>query len=218
MIPNLFALLAPVALALPTTGPVIDEALEPNMKGSMDAAALTGGSAATCSAAIRASLPPSSKPRIWSATIGAIAGSDPLSVLNRDHIAHQVRIERRVIIRISPRREESRVGPGGTWRSNRSMHPRGTRLREVEMEPCVQAARIAGVQTGTGNRLLLFLNDDRIVSLNLERACRARDFYSGFYVERHEDGMICIKRDLLKSRSGATCEVDRMRRLVAADD
>ena len=53
------------------------------------------------------------------------------------------------------------------------------------MDRCVPISGISGVQTGNGNRLLLFLRDQRIISVNLERACRARDFYSGFYIERN---------------------------------
>lgn len=85
------------------------------------------------------------------------------------------------------------------------------------MADCLQVSEISGVQTGSGNRLLLFLDDRRIVSLGLERSCRARDFYSGFYVERRDDGKLCVNRDRLHSRSGAKCEVERMRELVAAD-
>ena len=36
-----------------------------------------------------------------------------------------------------------------------------------------------------------------MVSAALERSCSARDFYSGFYVERNADGQICVKRDTL---------------------
>lgn len=86
------------------------------------------------------------------------------------------------------------------------------------MDRCLPVSQIAGVQTGTGNRLLLFLNNQRIVSVNLERACRARDFYSGFYVERSDDGQICVDRDELQSRSGAKCEVERMSQLVPVED
>jgi len=86
------------------------------------------------------------------------------------------------------------------------------------MDRCLSVEEISGVQTGNGNRLLLFLNDRRIVMLGLERACRARDFYSGFYVERREDGKLCVQRDKLHSRSGAKCEVERMRQLIAVDE
>ena len=128
--------------------------------------------------------------------------------------AGQVRIDQRVVIRISPRR------PGNSNSLLAQLPQRGlnTRYVEREMERCVPVSRISGVQTGTGNRLLLFLSDQRIVTVNLERACRARDFYSGFYVERSDDGQLCVDRDELQSRSGAKCEVEAMRQLVAVTE
>lgn len=82
------------------------------------------------------------------------------------------------------------------------------------MDDCVPVGDIAGVQTGGGNQLVLFLRDRRMVSARLEKACRARDFYSGFYLERNEDGKLCVDRDKLQSRAGANCELSRMRELV----
>ena len=128
--------------------------------------------------------------------------------------ARQVRIDQRVVIRITPRRQGNR----NSLLAQLPQRGLNTRYEEREMERCVPVARISGVQTGTGNRLLLFLNDQRIVTVNLERACRARDFYSGFYVERSEDGNLCVDRDELQSRSGAKCEVEAMRQLVAVNE
>ena len=59
-----------------------------------------------------------------------------------------------------------------------------------------------------------FLRDRRMLSVNLEKSCRARDFYSGFYVEKNKDGQLCISRDKLQSRTGARCEIETMRQLV----
>lgn len=142
------------------------------------------------------------------------SGVSPLSAFHEAQVTHQVRIERRVTIRISPYRQAS---PNSLLAQ---LPQRGvaTTFREREMSGCVPVSGIAGVQTGNGNRLLLFLRDQRIISLNLERACRARDFYSGFYIERNKDGQLCIERDELQSRSGARCEVEQMRQLVAVEE
>ncbi|MDY7097847.1 MAG: hypothetical protein SXU28_06895 [Pseudomonadota bacterium] len=126
----------------------------------------------------------------------------------------QTRIESRIIIRISPQRS-------GTRRNMLAQLPQrtlSTRYKEQKAKKCLKVNDIAGVQTGSGNRLLLFLRDSKIMSVNLEKACRARDFYSGFYVERAEDGKVCVDRDQLQSRNGARCEIDRMMRLVAIKD
>ena len=52
----------------------------------------------------------------------------------------------------------------------------------------------------------------------LEKACSARDFYSGFYVEPSRDGNLCVSRDELQSRSGAKCELSALHRLEAVRD
>lgn len=137
-----------------------------------------------------------------------------LEAFYAEQTVNQVRIEQRVVIRISPQRSSNR----NSLLAQLPANGLNTRFEEREMERCVPMARISGVQTGTGNRLLLFLSDNRIISVNLERACRAREFYSGFYIERSEDGRLCVDRDELQSRSGAKCEVEAMRQLVAVTD
>jgi hypothetical protein len=143
-----------------------------------------------------------------------LSATNALEAFYNLRTANQHRVQRRVTIRITPYRQSNR-------NSLLAQLPRRgvtSTFEEREMASCVPVSGIAGVQTGTGNRLLLFLRDQRIISLNLERGCEARDFYSGFYVERSEDGRLCVKRDQLQSRSGAKCEVERMRRLVKAED
>lgn len=140
--------------------------------------------------------------------------NDPLTAFYNGQGARQVRIDQRVTIRISPQRQTNR----NSLLARLPQRGLATTFEEREMERCVPMTGISGVQTGNGNRLLLFLNDRRIISVSLERACRARDFYSGFYIERSEDGQLCVDRDELQSRSGAKCEVERMRQLVEVDD
>ena len=82
------------------------------------------------------------------------------------------------------------------------------------MGKCVPVSSIAGVQPDSGQRLILFMRDRRIVRARLERSCQARDFYSGFYLSRSSDGKLCIDRDTLQSRSGANCKVTRFRELI----
>ena len=96
--------------------------------------------------------------------------------------------------------------------------PIATSFAEVEHGVCVPVAAIAGVQPVEDDRLLLFLRDRRVLSAALERSCSARAFYSGFYIERSEDGQLCVSRDRLQSRSGASCQVDSLHRLVAVRD
>lgn len=130
------------------------------------------------------------------------------------NVQRQTRIEQRVIIRISPRsarnlRDVRQAAPDRA-------PPR--KLVEREMEECIPLQKIAAVQTAGSNRLILFLRDRRVVQINLGKACRARDFYSGFYVEQSEDEKLCVKRDELHSRSGASCKIARMHQLVAQSE
>jgi hypothetical protein len=127
--------------------------------------------------------------------------------------AQQVRIEQRITIRIAPRRAP--VPPEQALAANRARAPHVTERR---MGKCVPVSAIGGVQVSSDDRLLLFLRDNRLVSASLERSCRARDFYSGFYLERHADGKLCVDRDMLLARSGANCKLTHLRQLVTDGD
>ena len=137
----------------------------------------------------------------------------PLQPASAVPVAGQVRIERRVTIRIAPR---SPVVRQSLFAQNYpSVEP--SRFIERKIGDCVPVSQIVGVQPDRMDRLLLFMRDQRIISASLEKACRARDFYSGFYVERTGDGRLCVDRDKLHSRAGATCQVSQIRQLVAVD-
>lgn len=141
----------------------------------------------------------------------------PLRVLDnalRPPPQNQVRIERRVIVRISPGTEAQRE----RMLAALPRRPIPTRFAEIKHGECISVDEIAAVQPGEENRLLLFLRDRRILAAGLERACNARAFYSGFYIERSEDGKLCIARDRLQSRMGMNCQVASLNRLVAIRD
>ena len=127
----------------------------------------------------------------------------------------QVRIEQTITIRITPRQPR-------TEQELLASLPQGARpsahIEEREIGRCLPAQGIVGVQTTDDNKLLLFMRDRRIISAALEKACSARDFYSGFYIERHDDGQLCAKRDKIHSRAGAKCELKQIRQLVAVRD
>ena len=146
------------------------------------------------------------------------ASAAPLDILSdsvRPTDREQVRIEQSVTIRISPRRAASE-------RDLLAALPRGARssahIEERKIGSCLSAQGIVGVQTGDDNNLLLFMRDRRIISVALEKACSSRDFYSGFYIERHSDGQLCAKRDQIHSRAGAKCKLKQLRQLVAVQD
>ncbi len=190
---SLFALAAPLTLLLP----LVAEASNVAGNGSESAV-----SAPQCDAAAAGQEP--TEP----------VAVNPLSALRQSSIVRQVRIEQRVVVRIAPQSATSRRSLLADL-PQRAVAPQ---FEEGGKEKCVALDGIAGVQTGSGNRLVLFLRDRRMISVNLEKSCRARDFYSGFYVEKNKDGRLCVERDKLQSRTGARCEVDTMRELVEVRD
>jgi hypothetical protein len=135
---------------------------------------------------------------------------NPLVALRRSSSANQVRIEQRVVIRIAPATSAVRQNLNADL-PQRAAPPR---FEERGKEKCLGLGSIAGVQTGSGNRLVLYLRDRKMISVGLEKACRASDFYAGFYVEKNKDGQLCVSRDKLQSRTGARCEIETMRQLV----
>lgn len=189
---NPLAFLAPLVLLLPVFG------------GEQEVPPVPNGD-------VEARLEPSSAP------MSSMVADEPVIPMVAPYavpIQRQVRIEQRVIVRISPRQPTARQSMFAELPTRAPT----SRFEERKMEKCVPVANVVGVQTGSGNRLLLFLNDRRTVTASLEKSCRARDFYSGFYIERSDDGMLCVDRDKLQSRSGANCEVERMRQLVAVEE
>ena len=128
--------------------------------------------------------------------------------------AAQVRIEQHIIWRIAPM-------PGPSRQNLTAVAPTAPappRMIERKMGDCVPMSWIAGGRPEGNSRLLLFLRDRRLVAANLEKACSARDFYRGFYVDKpNADGKLCADRDRILARSGARCEISSFRLLVADD-
>lgn len=129
---------------------------------------------------------------------------------------NQVRIEQHMTIRIAPQSRPVTMPP--RFMLDMPQREFAPRFVERNIGRCLPVSSISGVQPDMGNRLILFLRDRRMISAMLDRACRARDFYSGFYVERTSDGQLCVDRDTLLSRSGANCKLTRIRQLIDAED
>ncbi|WP_126172706.1 hypothetical protein [Altericroceibacterium xinjiangense] len=137
---------------------------------------------------------------------------------HRTPAQNQVRIERRVTIRISPARPTTQEQMMAQAAQAQAQAQAPVQIVERELDGCIPVQAIAGVQPGQQNRLLLFMHDTRVLSAALERACTPRDFYQGFYIDRTADGMLCPRRDRLQSRAGASCEVTRLSRLTVSRD
>lgn len=132
----------------------------------------------------------------------------------RPEVQEQVHIEQHVIIRLVP-------SPPMARREMFDPPPRDDgqmRYKEKKFHGCVPIDDIAGIAPLRPNRLLLFMRDRHMLSAALERACDADAFYLGAYVERSADGKLCSGRDTLRARTGATCQISRLSRLVALKD
>ena len=191
------SLFAPVALALP---PAADVPVQPEAETESAPASATGRLTMTGEGA---DVP---NRDVWLELLG-------LERTGRPIIYNQVRIDRRVVIRISPR---SSRAPRTQLMADLPNGEIPATFKERKIGKCIPVRGIAGVQAGNGNRLIFYMRDQRIISANLEKACKASAYYSGFYVEPSKDGMLCVDRDVLQSRSGTNCELDRIRQLVRA--
>jgi hypothetical protein len=147
--------------------------------------------------------------------VPASPGVDALRVLQdgyQPEVQHQVQIEQRVIIRLAPSPPAMRREVFDAPRAKRPV-----RYKEKKLRRCVPIDQIDGIAP-LQNRLLLFMHDHRLLSATLERVCDPDAFYLGASVERNADGKLCSGRDTLRARTGATCQISRINRLVAVKD
>lgn len=117
----------------------------------------------------------------------------------------QLTIHERLIIRIprvSPTRARATpIAPA--WREKKGPH-------------CVEMKSLTGAAISEDGDVDLIVEGVRRIRAKLDDECPAMNFYSGFYLKPTADGKICARRDLLRSRSGSRCGIDRFRKLVAA--
>lgn len=210
---SLAHLMAPIALLLPMS--IGDGALAPTVGagvGAGDGIEAEGvADADPWRAAIDPSGPPLAPPSVEREMGGFIA--EGLA----DDSWDQVRIEQRLIIRIAPRfpgRDSFLPPPMSPFPQPQMIAPR---FRERKVGKCVAVGAIAGVQVASDERLLLLMRDRRVIGANLDKACSARDFYSGFYVEQTPDGQLCTGRDTIHSRAGATCMIHALREMIPGE-
>lgn len=121
----------------------------------------------------------------------------------------QVIIRERMVIRV-PRADSP---PGAPRPRYRPAPPPRITWRELQAPKCVPADSIVAASMADGD-VDLETNDGRRLRAKLDDDCPTLKFYTGFYLKRTRDGMICAGRDALRSRSGARCEIATFRTLV----
>ena len=86
--------------------------------------------------------------------------------------------------------------------------------REKRADRCTLLDGIGGAAFTNDGSVDLYFSDGRRLRALLGDKCPAIDFYSGFYIKPAADGLVCARRDAVRSRSGAACEIRAFRRLV----
>jgi hypothetical protein len=112
----------------------------------------------------------------------------------------QVTVEQSLIVRV-PRRVPARP----------------LRWKEKKGPKCVAMSAIAGAAVVADDAIDLALKGGQRLRAKFSSRCPALDYYSGFYILPTEDGRICGDRDVIRTRSGGQCEIERFRRLVLDD-
>lgn len=126
----------------------------------------------------------------------------------------QVIIEQQLIIRVPAKR---------TPLTNFSSSPTPrTRMRddlpivwkEKKAPKCIAMRNIRGMQAVQRDSIDLITRQNQRLRAQLNRGCRALDFYAGFYMKGNKDGQLCEDRDEIHARTGARCEIDKFRLMV----
>ncbi|MFW2828909.1 hypothetical protein [Sphingomonas sp. ID0503] len=89
-----------------------------------------------------------------------------------------------------------------------------TKWKEKHAPKCLDLADVAGAAVAEPSSVDFILRGGKRLRAKLEKQCPALDYYSGFYMRPSEDGQICADRDLVRTRSGGSCMIERFRKLV----
>ena len=127
----------------------------------------------------------------------------------------QVVIEQQLIIRVPAQRSQL----------NNFAAPPPPRIadapvvwKEKKGPKCVAMRNIVGMRAVQRDSIDLITRQKQRLRAQLNRGCRALDFYAGFYMQGSKDGKLCEDRDEIHARTGAKCEVDKFRLLVPVRD
>lgn len=125
----------------------------------------------------------------------------------------QVVIEQQLIIRVPAQRSSLNNFAAGPTTALRS---RELPLvwKEKKAPKCVAMRNILGMQAVQRDSIDLITRQKQRLRAQLNRGCRALDFYAGFYMQGSKDGRLCEGRDQIHARTGAKCEVDKFRLMV----
>ena len=147
-----------------------------------------------------------------------VAAPDPLVAISTPSMDQassfwQMVIEQQLIIRVPARRS-----PINNFAAERSTPRREIELpivwKEKKAPKCVAMRNIMGMQAVQRDSIDLITRQRQRLRAQLNRGCRALDFYAGFYMQGSKDGKLCEDRDQIHARTGAKCEIDKFRLMV----
>ncbi len=153
------------------------------------------------------------------ATLPPVEASIP-AIAPPDAGFFQVVIEQQIIIRVPAQR--SPINNFAAPAPPPPLRPREAQVvwREKKGPRCVAMKNIVRMEAVQRDSIDLITRQKQLLRAQLNRGCRALDFYAGFYMKGNKDGQLCEGRDEIHARTGAKCEVDEFRLLVpvARDD
>jgi hypothetical protein len=88
-------------------------------------------------------------------------------------------------------------------------------FREHKAKDCIETGRIVGAMLTASDSVDLLLNNGKRMRAHVSANCPL-GYYSGFYVKPNPDGKMCARRDVIRTRSGASCSIEAFRTLVRA--
>jgi hypothetical protein len=145
----------------------------------------------------------------WSAaalllvTMSGAGDSAPKSPQDTATQAPQYRrvVRERIVVRVpAPDGQVTRAPVPLVWQEGRG--PR-----------CIRAKAIAGARIRGRSSVDVILKNQRRFRARLAYSCPALDYYFGFYIVPNPDGLVCVDRDVIRSRVGGQCGIEAFRSL-----
>jgi len=161
---------------------------------------------------------------LWTMMMAPVAeapgpGPEPLSIVSipsqEDSTASfwQMVIEQQIIIRVPAQRSSLNnfsAAPAPELRVRQAP----VEWKEKKAPKCIAMRNILGMQGAQRDSIDLITRQKQRLRAQLNRGCRALDFYAGFYMQGSKDGQLCEDRDQIHARTGAKCEIDKFRLMV----
>lgn len=77
---------------------------------------------------------------------------------------------------------------------------------------CLSTRAIAGARMSGARTIDFLLSRERRLRVHMDEDCKSLDFYGGFYLQP-VDERLCAGRDVIRTRMGGNCKIDRFQLL-----